>query len=188
MNISVHSSEECEFSPSRNKAKKRLVDTFKDEPMNVLQTVVMDVENDYHKNYFSTMLDPQPAVEVKDLNLNWHSMFRPVVDVNASGVVAHFVVGYSSAKFYNMPFVWLGNSTLEEVINLVPSPPTQEGLYPRMGIVNITHVTIMIHDLINNSGKDAEDDKLSPTSVILIPDELFLPLLQVTIGKCITLT
>jgi len=202
-NASVHSNEHCTFPPSRDTTDRRngsstLTDLlFRDEPTNVLRTTAVDRKDTRGNTYFSTALDPQPAFEVRDLTSNWHSIFRPVIDVNASGVVVHFVVGYGrvgmdgSGGGVAVPMVWLGNSTLEEVTDMIPASSTEEGLYPRLGIVNITDVTLVIYNLIDSGssfrkgvGDDDDDDRSVPTKEIVIPDEIFLPLLQVTIGEC----
>jgi len=189
LNVSIHSNEDCHFSfPTDKIGKKGLVSILfdDDEPTNVLPTAVVDRKDSYGNAYFSPDLDPQPALEIAYLESNWHSVFEPVVDVNVSGVVAHFVVGYGRVPIHSaisipMPMVWIGNSTLEEVMDMMPTTPTEEGLYPRLGIVNITNVTILVHDLINDSKNDVGRNRSPPISEIVIPDELFLPLLQVTI-------
>jgi hypothetical protein len=157
----------------------------------------------------STKTPPPPIIEINRLSFDWHSWSRPVVDFNASGVVIHLVVGStvdtaSSGPVQglhgqlNFPSISLGNSTIPEILQAIPPPPTREGLYPRMGIVNITNVNITVYGypsvnshMINRDTIESEEDiemNSSPLTrmwSIHIPDEVFVPLLYATQGKLV---
>jgi len=89
------------------------------------------------------------------------------------------------------PYLKIGDWSLHELVAMLPDPPETEGLYPRLGTVNITDVTIIIHDYSSSSfSRDQANgnakvegsyfDTTHPTNVYNLPNELFLPLLLYT--------
>jgi len=193
INFLLHSSDECNFHSSSHDTVRNMEHAsmfFKDVPINVLHKIAVDKnishsENIVHHSPEKKLLKQKPAVEVNHLEFEWHSIFRPLVDVNASGIIFHVTVGYDKPTNSMISFpalmVRIGNYTLEEIVDMTPPPVTEMGLYPRMGITNITNVSIIVYDLTKRFREDIPRDKLISTSTINLPNEMFLPLLQVTI-------
>lgn len=71
--------------------------------------------------------------------------------------------------------------TISELIEILPKPPEREGLFPRIGIVNITNATICLYE------SKYDDDKLFSSRKLLlkldIPDQFFLPVADLTVGE-----
>jgi hypothetical protein len=152
---------------------------------NTLQTKVLSSSN----------TPPPPIIEIDQLSIHWHSWKYPVIDVNASNVMVHVIVGSAlddhttSTRVQglhgplNLPFILLGNSTIPEVLQAIPQPPVKEGLYPRMGVVNITNVTVETMGNIRIETQPHTSKVLTQLWSINIPDEVFIPLLYATLGK-----
>lgn len=121
-------------------------------------------------------IKPPPAVRIKDLSVDIHSIFEPVIDVNASGIVINIVSDKDVIPItpkITVPFtvIKVGDWTLNEIFDLIPPPPEKEGLYPRLGIVNITDVRIL-----SGSTKDG----FTALNETTVPDEFFFPLYELT--------
>ena len=144
-------------------------------------------------------LPPPPAVQVQSTSLRWDSPSQPIIHANLSGIIFNIRIGsaltpidFKGMPFWEdldlttlevpMPMIWVGNWTLDDIGMMIPDPPEEEGLYPRIGIVNITNVTISVHHQPNADKDSVNMDSLS-LAEIPIPDQVFLPLLQLTIGK-----
>jgi len=206
--FSIHSSDTCTFvdisSHSIDSEMTRSTTTLGILQKNILQTRVLSNSN-----------TPPPIIEIDQLSINWHSWTKPIIDVNCSDINIHVILGStfddstSSTRTQglhgaplNFPFILLGNSSIPEILQAIPQPPLKEGLYPRMGIVNISQVSINVYgypakvltdyDVGTTKKMDSiwkEDSNNSKTLTYLwsvsVPDDVFIPLLYATQGKII---
>eukprot|EP00554_Chaetoceros_debilis_P002041 CAMPEP_0194082342 /NCGR_PEP_ID=MMETSP0149-20130528/7876_1 /TAXON_ID=122233 /ORGANISM="Chaetoceros debilis, Strain MM31A-1" /LENGTH=681 /DNA_ID=CAMNT_0038764479 /DNA_START=56 /DNA_END=2101 /DNA_ORIENTATION=+ len=161
------------------------------------------------------------AIEISDLSLEWGTVHKPVVNINATNITINVVYGKEKMNIDSFgfdfdfgrsrpgdnnsgvggdnkiefpvetPYLKIGDWSLHELVAMLPDPPEAEGLYPRLGTVNITDVTIIIHDYSSSSfSRDQANgnakvegsyfDTTHPTKVYNLPNELFLPLLLYT--------
>jgi len=161
------------------------------------------------------------AIEISDLSLEWGTVHKPVVNINATNITINVVYGKEKMNIDSFgfdfdfgrsrpgdnnsgvgggnkiefpvetPYLKIGDWSLHELVAMLPDPPETEGLYPRLGTVNITDVTIIIHDYSSSSfSRDQANgnakvegsyfDTTHPTNVYNLPNELFLPLLLYT--------
>lgn len=166
----------------------------------------------------TSMMIPS-AIEISDLSLEWGKVHQPVVNINATNITINVVYGKEKMNIDSFgfdfgrsrpgdsnsdggggnkiefpvetPYLKIGDWSLHELVAMLPDPPETEGLYPRLGTVNITDVTIIIHDYSSSSfsrdqanGNAKVDgsyfDTSYPTKVYNLPNELFLPLLLYT--------
>lgn len=157
------------------------------------------------------------AIEISDLSLDWGMVHQPVVNISATNITINVVYGKEKMNIDSFgfdfgrsrpsdnnsgggggnkiefpvetPYLKIGDWSLHELVAMLPDPPETEGLYPRLGIVNITDVTIIIHDYSSfSSDRTRGNAKVEgsnvgtsyPSKVYNLPNELFLPLLLYT--------
>ena len=141
-------------------------------------TVTVDFQQTHERIYETN--ERVPAAEISSLILNWHDFGKPIVDVNVSGVFIHLrfqTERKEEAGFKTpLPTCRIGNFSISEVIDLIPSPPDTEGLYPRLGVSRVSNVTILSH--IQNDEEEGEGGEM--TSMLKIPNETFVPLYDLT--------
>jgi hypothetical protein len=85
----------------------------------------------------------------------------------------------------------IGDMTIREALMMLPRPPDVEGLYPRIGIVNITNVTLCVYESSSSGSVDDVDDiSSSGRSLSLklllkfsVPDSVFVPVTNMTLGE-----
>ena len=199
-NFSIHSSKTCNFvDVPQNLVDSEISSSLGLSLRNTLRTQVQSISSQF----------PPPVIEIGHLEINWHSWTHPVIDIHARNVVIHVVAGSTANHHavqgvhgqFNLPSISLGNSTIAEVIQAIPPPPTKEGFYPRMGIVNFTNVNVNItvyalsmrvansQYAVNELGDIIEQEtkshpsKISRLWSINIPDDVFIPLLYDTQGR-----
>ena len=144
--------------------------------------IQLDYIQDVNQSGKQTQIVSTTALEATDVSLNWHDLSRPVVDINAYNISVNLIVGKTGLPLGSLvevpvPSMTVGDWTVNEVIEMLPTPPEKEGLYPRLGVVNITNVTIHI---VSCEG-DVQDTKPRLQNVCVedehaIPNELFSPL------------
>uniref|UniRef100_A0A7S4JMU2 Uncharacterized protein n=1 Tax=Odontella aurita TaxID=265563 RepID=A0A7S4JMU2_9STRA len=90
---------------------------------------------------------PPPAVEIGEVRMEWRSWLYPVVDTHVSDVTFNVVIGTnkSGALGIPRPVVTVGTTPVDEALEMIPDPPEEEGTYPRIGIVNVTNVSVIFH-------------------------------------------
>eukprot|EP00578_Thalassiosira_sp_NH16_P004823 CAMPEP_0181136414 /NCGR_PEP_ID=MMETSP1071-20121207/33165_1 /TAXON_ID=35127 /ORGANISM="Thalassiosira sp., Strain NH16" /LENGTH=297 /DNA_ID=CAMNT_0023223111 /DNA_START=791 /DNA_END=1684 /DNA_ORIENTATION=+ len=70
-----------------------------------------------------------------------------------------------------------GDMPIPEVLEVLPRPPEMEGVYPMIGVMNITNVTLCVYE-INNS----DADSLNLLLKMSVPDKFFLPITNLTLA------
>jgi len=182
-NISIHSNDQCDFYPIINpdatiRNTVMFFHSYKEYgDIDILRTVVVDKRDNRMLNHFSH----PPLVQINEMAISVDDFFKPIISTNISGIVLNIVFGPNIVQMngggmgnLEVPvpmFIWVGGFTLNELFDLIPPPPEEVGLYPRLGITNVTDAKIIIHDKDDNGSM----------AYIHIPDEYFLPLHQVTI-------
>jgi len=153
-----------------------------------------------------------PALEVDDLEISFRSWSRPVVSANIRGIKLN-VVMQPRASPINLPFqisgnsddhngnefcpidelsiekrigppVLIGDMTILEALRILPKPPKKEGLYPRIGVLNVTNAIISVYftdgDSSLRNGVINSTSTLSLLAKIQVPEKIFFPILNVT--------
>ena len=141
--------------------------------VNVLESSSTEIIPNYSKKLKRI---PPPAIQIQDISINIHSIFEPVIDINASGIIINVVTEKDKISITPMievpvTIVKVGHWTLDELVNMLPPPPKEAGLYPRLGTVNLTNVKILSHSIEGN---------VTSLNEIDFPDEFFYPLYQLT--------
>eukprot|EP00553_Chaetoceros_curvisetus_P010671 CAMPEP_0204618982 /NCGR_PEP_ID=MMETSP0717-20131115/5472_1 /ASSEMBLY_ACC=CAM_ASM_000666 /TAXON_ID=230516 /ORGANISM="Chaetoceros curvisetus" /LENGTH=352 /DNA_ID=CAMNT_0051632853 /DNA_START=473 /DNA_END=1531 /DNA_ORIENTATION=+ len=128
----------------------------------------------------TSSISPPSAVEIAELTLEIGSIQKPIVNINATNITVNVV--FSADKLMigsnlevSIPSIKLGDWTVDELISMIPDPPETVGLYPRLGIVNLTDVTVIINDERDDGRKQDATVKIFD-----LPNELFLPLMLLT--------
>lgn len=93
--------------------------------------------------------------------------------------------------------IFVGDMTIHEALLLLPKPPEVEGLYPRIGVVNISNATVGLYDIQKHrqhkhrSEKELDqilkrrgvEKELNLLMEVKLPNEFFRPVTNLTIGK-----
>lgn len=155
-----------------------------------------------------------PALEVDDLEISFRSWSSPVISANIRGIKVN-VVMQPRASPINFPFqisgnsgdhnrnefcpidelsiekrtgppVLIGDMTILEALRILPEPPKKEGLYPRIGVLNVTNASISVYFTDGDSSLRNGINSTSALSLlakIQVPEKIFSPILNVTEGK-----
>lgn len=122
------------------------------------------------------------AFDIKTLYLNWHSFIRPKIDVTISKIQIFASIGTENVHIsHNIqipsPILRVGNWTIQDILEFIPPPPKERGQFPRLGVVNITDMTIILQDMLTENCHDCQDKSFR----LELPNELFHPLLTETL-------
>eukprot|EP00571_Detonula_confervacea_P011528 CAMPEP_0172305732 /NCGR_PEP_ID=MMETSP1058-20130122/6971_1 /TAXON_ID=83371 /ORGANISM="Detonula confervacea, Strain CCMP 353" /LENGTH=608 /DNA_ID=CAMNT_0013017429 /DNA_START=160 /DNA_END=1986 /DNA_ORIENTATION=+ len=130
-----------------------------------------------------------PSLEIETLDISFQSWTKPIVSAHARGIMINIVIQKGEFSFplqmssngprkvANNTALLIGDMTIPEVLKILPEPPEKEGLFPRIGIVNITNVTLCVFENKVNNG--------SPLILLLkmrVPDKFFLPITNLTLA------
>ena len=135
-----------------------------------------------------SMLPPSLEIETVDITVR-SAWSRPVVSAMLRGITVIVVVRKGEFPLVNRRGIdgtslLFGDMTVREALEVLPRPPEAEGTYPRIGIVNITDVTLCVYE---NNGGDHNDNGGRPSLKLLlkmtVPDELFLVITDMTLGE-----
>uniref|UniRef100_A0A7S4QT57 Uncharacterized protein n=1 Tax=Ditylum brightwellii TaxID=49249 RepID=A0A7S4QT57_9STRA len=183
---------------------QRTIHEFFSLTRNVLRVKTKDVEpfilHDNHTNISESNISSLPSMTVNQMDFQWNSWKLPVVDISISGVQFNIVVENRPGFIGDLPLptVLLGNMTLDEIIAILPKPPEKEGSYPRIGVVNVTNATVFFYTSSSSSSESKnmnfwarrgdksivnESRQTIKIANVSIPDEIFAPLMQATLGE-----
>jgi hypothetical protein len=135
-----------------------------------------------------SMLPPSLVIETVDISVR-SAWSRPVVSAMLRGITVSVVVRKGEFPLVNHRGIdgtslLFGDMTVREALEVLPRPPEAEGTYPRIGIVNITDVTLCVYE---NNGGDHNDIGGRPSLKMLlkmkVPDEFFLVITDMTLGE-----
>lgn len=129
-----------------------------------------------------------PALYIESMNVNFQSWSEPVVSLRVNQVNVNIVVQKGKLSLpilhpnnhdatEDMLSLLLGDMTSREAISMLPKPPEKEGLYPMIGLVNVSNVSINVIE--QNNKRNQNINRLNRLN---IPDEIFAPLLNLTSG------
>ena len=156
-------------------------------PFNVFQRGPIRLNLDYIRRVGEDediLSESATALKATNVSLNWHNMLYPVVDIAADDVDVHVFFKTTGLSLWTsvevpVPSVTLGDWTVNELIKMIPEPPEEEGLYPRLGVIDIRNVTIHTFSCegevkVPRPRYYCEEDKFA------IPNEFFSPLNHLT--------
>ena len=128
-----------------------------------------------------------PAMELSEVALNWHDISKPIFDVNLSNITVNLVFHTEPLPLATLELPVLsmrvGGWPVKDILDVRPLPPDEEGLYPRLGVINISNVSFLSHgrhDGFEDIREEGDDDGHK----IMIPNEVFLPLYVLTKQAC----
>ncbi|EJK72999.1 hypothetical protein THAOC_05409 [Thalassiosira oceanica] len=134
-----------------------------------------------------------PAINVGTFLLSWSSWEFPVVSAHLHGVSASVVL--QDGLSFPFPFpddnkkqriedeiALVGDMPVWDFIRLLPKPPNREGLYPRIGTINITNASLAIYQRKTQANQSLNQslDLLDLLLEINVPDKIFSPVLNLT--------
>ena len=153
---------------------------------------VQDVHTDWKSNRNRGKNEKsinEPAVEASSVSLQWEDAFYPIFDITASNISANIFYGTEGLPLplplplggldmdvsiqVPLPSVKFGDWTVSDLMEMMPAPAEDEGHFPKLGIVNVTDVSIHFHDFQN-------DDHHDDSSTFVMPNEFFSPLYYLT--------
>ena len=133
-----------------------------------------------------------PAVYIESMAIHFQSWMKPIVSVDAKGIEVNVVVqkgGLTIPKpIQNVNrdddehpglSLQIGDMAIQEAMRYMPKPPEEEGIFPMIGLINITNLSL---NAIEFKGKRAQNT-LHTLANLYIPDEIFQPLANLTTGK-----
>lgn len=93
----------------------------------------------------------------------------------------------SDKKYSVINTILIGDMTIPQVLQLLPKPPEFEGIYPMIGVVNITNVTLCVYEKKDSTGDTAAGSSSPSSSLNLmlkmkVPDKFFLPISNLTLS------
>ena len=157
-----------------------------------------------------------PMLEIQEVDISFQSWIRPVISAHLHGVTVNVVIQKGDLPI-PLPFsataparlghvekechleesagiaaLLIGDMAVHEVLQLLPKPPEVEGLFPRIGVVNITNLTLALYYMqgpLSAKSTRSENERMNhgPTLNLLmtvkVPDEFFFPVVNVTLGE-----
>jgi hypothetical protein len=134
------------------------------------------------------MLPPSLEIETADISVR-SAWSGPVVSAMLRGITVNVVVRRGEFPPVNNRGIdgtslLFGDMTVREALDMLPRPPEAEGTYPRIGIVNITDVTLRVYE--NNGGDDNDIGGRPSLKLLLkmtVPDEFFAVITNMTLGE-----
>ena len=159
--------------------------------------ILLDIHDDDTVEARGRLLEAKPgskALEASSLYLNWHDFSHPVVDMHLSNITINLNYGIGDFeipildKAWDLHLKWgleipvpsikLGNWTIKEVMDFIPDPPEEEGMYPRLGVVQLEDV--MLNLIQTHDDDDDSDSTKQEEQLVLVPNALFSPLKRLT--------
>ena len=131
-----------------------------------------------------------PSFEIKSTNFSIrYPWTRPIISVQVSGITINIIVRriFPPRSMNNKQVIdeegssstcLIGDMTIREALMMLPRPPDEEGLYPRIGIVNITNATLCVYESSSSSSLS-----LKLLLKFRIPDDVFVPVTNMTLGE-----
>jgi len=159
-----------------------------------MSTIKSDGEQADASHYSTSHLPPSIEIETLDISIQ-STWMRPVISAQLHGIVINFIIqsgefvlplprslnhDHGNKAFNNTAFL-VGDMTLHEVLEILPKPPELEGLYPRIGLLNITNVTLCVYE--NKYNHNAGASSLKVLMKMRVPNKFFLPISNLTHGK-----
>lgn len=117
-------------------------------------------------------LNKSAAIHIQSADFTFQSWLYPVVSAYLNQITINIIIQKGE---YNKLLV--GDMTITELLGILPKPPKMEGLYPRIGVVNITNITVNVYE-----GKGS-DTSLNLLMKVTLPDNLFYPVTNLTLAN-----
>mmetsp|Transcript_12059 Transcript_12059/g.25928 ORF Transcript_12059/g.25928 Transcript_12059/m.25928 type:complete len:691 (-) Transcript_12059:1334-3406(-) len=129
----------------------------------------------YYSGLFPKLLPPSLEIETVDISITRGD----VLSAQIQGVVINIVLQKEG-------LLALGAMPIQEALYLLPKPPEDYGLFPRIGVLNVTGVTLNLYEnKIVPGGNDDDGGSLSSLNLLgkmRIPDKFFAPVTSLTVA------
>jgi hypothetical protein len=166
--------------------------------------------NLHSKNMDQSQTELPPSMEIESVDVSFQSWIQPVVSIHAKDIALNFVIQKGMLPL-PLPFpkkdidtsdrnadshtdenggfsLSIGDMTIQEAVELLPKPPEREGIYPMIGVVNVSNVTVYLWEINSKKGQQQQQQQksLHVLTKLKIPDEFFIPVVDLTSGECDT--
>lgn len=130
--------------------------------------------------YDATQVDITPSSKesaslyIESASFSFQSWRYPVVSAHLNQITMNIIIQKDENRFDDKLLV--GDMKIPELFRILPKPPELEGLYPRIGVVNITNVTLNVYE-----GRGSSESSLNLLVKVALPDKLFSPVTNLTL-------
>lgn len=113
------------------------------------------------------------SLHVESADISFQSWKKPIVSAHLNQITINIIIQKGSDDIGVKLLV--GDMTVPEFLRILPKPPNLEGLYPRIGVINITNVTLNVYE-----GRVGTPFNLFHQ--VHLPDKLFFPVTNLTLA------
>lgn len=153
-----------------------------DETMWRICTIVRRFVQSSLAPYDTAQIDISPSLKesaslyIESAYFSFQSWRYPVVSAHLNHVTMNIIIQKDEIRFDDKLLV--GGMKIPELLRILPKPPELEGLYPRIGVVNITNVTLNVYE-----GRGSSESSLNLLMKVTLPDQLFFPVTNLTLSN-----
>lgn len=117
------------------------------------------------------------SLHIESADFSFQSWRYPVVSAHLNQISINIIIQKDESRFDDKLLV--GDMRIPELLKILPKPPELEGLFPRIGVVNITNVTLNVYE-----GRGGSDSSfLNLLMKVTLPDQLFAPVTNLTLAN-----
>lgn len=117
------------------------------------------------------------SLHIESADFLFQSWRYPVVSAHLNQISINIIIQKDENRFDDKLLV--GDMKIPELLKILPKPPELEGLYPRIGVVNITNVTMNVYEGRGSSGSSS----LNLLMKVTLPNQLFSPVTNLTLAN-----
>jgi hypothetical protein len=164
-------------------------------------TSIHNIINSHSIQSDPSVMQLPPSLEIESLELDFKSWSKPVVSLDVRGVAVNVVI--QKGRLVPLPLIkkvesdspggaafqtkdnngfsiMIGDMTIQEAVDRLPKPPEKEGMYPMIGLLNVSNVTVTVTE----RGSKEDQSTLNQVMRLEVPDALFAPVVNLTSGEC----
>eukprot|EP00574_Skeletonema_japonicum_P006212 CAMPEP_0201722910 /NCGR_PEP_ID=MMETSP0593-20130828/7114_1 /ASSEMBLY_ACC=CAM_ASM_000672 /TAXON_ID=267983 /ORGANISM="Skeletonema japonicum, Strain CCMP2506" /LENGTH=571 /DNA_ID=CAMNT_0048213921 /DNA_START=41 /DNA_END=1756 /DNA_ORIENTATION=+ len=117
------------------------------------------------------------SLHIESADFSFQSWRYPVVSAHLNQISINVIIQKDENRLDDKLLV--GDMKIPELLKILPKPPELEGVYPRIGVVNITNVTLNVYE-----GRGSGDSSsLNMLMKVTLPDQLFSPITNLTLAN-----
>ncbi|KAL7499233.1 hypothetical protein ACHAWT_010153 [Skeletonema menzelii] len=154
-----------------------------DEKIWRIGTIVRKLLQSSLDPYDAAQVDVTPSskesasLHIESADFSFQSWRYPVVSAHLDQISINVIIQKDENRFDDKLLV--GDMKIPELLKILPKPPELEGLYPRIGVVNITNVTLNVYEGRGSRGSSS----LNLLVKVTLPDKLFSPVTNLTLAN-----
>ena len=116
------------------------------------------------------------SLHIDSADFTFKSWRYPVVSAHLDQITINIIIQKDENRFDDKLLV--GDMKIPELLRILPKPPELEGLYPRIGLIKITNVTLCVYE-----GRGRSESSLNLLMKVTLPDKLFSPVTNLTLAN-----